>query len=231
MIGSIICGGLIFALSEVSGEVYHQYNKNSNNNVAIKTGKKIADCTEVLYIELAAARKKAEAKREFKKASNPKTIAKKNESVDDIMEALDKQIENINREKTEDIIKAESLVVNSICQVCDLLVKQNNLSESENAELVNLANNGRELSEKILNNKKPNHGNIKKSIQAFANKVQPYVEKNAALEESKKTEPIKEEKKETSTFTKTKDEKKFIPNFTKTTTIKDIKAAAKKGNK
>lgn len=181
MFGAIVGGALIFGVSEIFGEVYHSWNRSNENDVLIKAGNKLADCTEVLEDKAAEVKIKVTTKKNYKDACKPKTIVASSESLNDALAALDKQIQNINKEKSADVLAAEANVISSFVKVCDIIIKENKLTEEDVKALEEIKAKGEDLSTQLMEKKITNQNTAKKKIKEYANLVQPFIDKNISL--------------------------------------------------
>jgi len=181
MLGAIFGGALIFGVSEIFGEVYHDWNRDHEKNVLIKAGNKLADCTEVLEDKATEVKNKVKTKQNYKNACKPKTIAASSESLNDALVALDQQIQNINKEKSADILAAEANLISSVVKVCDLIIKENKLTEEDVKALEEIKAKGEDLSSQLMEKKITNQNTAKKKIKEYVNLVQPFIDKNVSL--------------------------------------------------
>jgi hypothetical protein len=227
MLGAIFGGALIFGVSEIFGEVYHSWNRSNENDVLIKAGNKIADCTEVIEDKAAEIKNKAEAKKNYKNACKPKVIAASSESLSDALVALDQQIQNINKEKSADVLAAEANLISSVVKVCDLIVKENKLAEEDVKALEEIKAKGEDLYSQLMEKKITNQNTAKKKIKEYVNLVQPFIDKNIALSPSVENQSRQVNNGTTSGTFSTEEEK--IPNFAqdvKPLTVSDVRDLA-----
>lgn len=228
MFGAIVGGALIFGVSEVFGEVYHSWNRSNENNVLIKAGNKLADCTEVLEDKAAEVKIKVTTKKNYKEACNPKTIAASSESLNDALAALDKQIQNINKEKSADVLAAEANVISSFVKVCDIIIKENKLTEEDVKALEEIKAKGEDLSTQLMEKKITNQNTAKKKIKEYANLVQPFIDKNISLSTPTVENQSGQANNGTTPGTFSAEEEK-IPNFAqdvKPLTVSDVRDLA-----
>jgi hypothetical protein len=227
MFGAIVGGALIFGVSEVFGEVYHSWNRSNENNVLIKAGNKLADCTEVLEDKAAEVKIKVTTKKNYKNACKPKAIAASSESLSDALVALDKQIQNINKEKSADVLAAEANLISSVVKVCDLIVKENKLAEEDVKALEEIKAKGEDLYSQLMEKKITNQNTAKKKIKEYVNLVQPFIDKNIALSPSAENQSGQANNGTTPGTFSTEEEK--IPNFAqnvKPLTVSDVRDLA-----
>lgn len=227
MLGAIVGGALIFGVSEIFGEVYHSWNRSNEKNVLIKAGNKLADCTEVLEDKAAEVKIKVTTKKNYKDACNPKTIAASSESLSDALVALDQQIQNINKEKSADVLAAEANLISSVVKVCDLIVKENKLAEEDVKALEEIKAKGEDLCSQLIEKKITNQNTAKKKIKEYVNLVQPFIDKNIALSPSAENQSGQANNGTTPGTFSTEEEK--IPNFAqdvKPLTVSDVRDLA-----
>jgi hypothetical protein len=177
----ILGGALIFGVSEIFGEVYHSWKHDNEKDVLIKAGNKIVDCTEVIEEKTAEVKNKIETKKNYKNACKPKAITASSESLTDALAALDKQIQNINKEKSADVLAAEANLISSVVKVCDLIIKENKLTEEDVKALEEIKVKGEDLSSQLMEKKITNQNTAKKKIKEYVNLVQPFIDKNISL--------------------------------------------------
>lgn len=185
MIGAIIGGAAIFGVSEIFGEVYHSWNYNNEKDILIKVGNKLADCTEVFEDKVAEIKNNVEAKKISKNNDNVKSITASPESLSDALAALDQQIKNINKEKSADVLAAEANLVSSVVNICDLIIKESKLAEEDIKALEEIKVNGEDLYSQLLEKKITNQNTAKKKITEYVNLVQPFIDKNIAINNNK----------------------------------------------
>ena len=218
MIGTIIGGAAVFVVSELAGEVYHIWHKNDEKNIAMKAGRKLADYTEVIDDKIAERKQKSTAKKNLKKANNPKVISTQGKSVDELLSALDKQIQSINKSKAADILTAEINVVNSFAKVCEMIIADAKLAKKELSEIAKLQKEAEKLALELLDGTITNQQSVKKMIKDLGNKVVPYINKNSYIIEAEKAaSKAKSENKTPVKFTVVDENKTNIPDFTKQT--------------
>ena len=227
MLGAIFGGALIFSVSEIFGEVYHSWNRSNENDVLIKAGNKLADCTEVLEDKAAEVKNKVTTKKNYKNACKPKAIAASSESLSDALVALDKQIQNINKEKSADVLAAEANLISSVVKVCDLIIKENKLTEEDVKALEEIKAKGEDLSSQLIEKKITNQNTAKKKIKEYVNLVQPFIDKNIALSPSAENQSGQANNGTTPGTLSTEEGK--IPNFAqnvKPLTVSDVRDLA-----
>ena len=227
MLGAIFGGALIFGVSEIFGEVYHSWNRSNEKDVLIKAGNKLADCTEVLEDKAAEVKNKVTTKKNYKNACKAKTIAASSESLSDALVALDKQIQNINKEKSADVLAAEANLISSIVKVCDLIIKENKLAEEDAKALKEIKAKGEDLYSQLIEKKITNQNTAKKEIKEYVNLVQPFIDKNIALSPSAENQSGQANNGTTPGTFSTEEEK--IPNFAqdvKPLTVSDVRDLA-----
>jgi len=228
MLGAIVGGALIFGVSEIFGEVYHSWNRGNEKDVLIKAGNKLADCTEVLEDKAVEIKNKAEAKKNYKNACKPKTIAASSESLSDALVALDQQIQNINKEKSADVLAAEANLISSVVKVCDLIIKENKLAEEDVKVLEEIKAKGENLSSQLMEKKITNQSTAKKKIKEYVNLVQPFIDKNITLSTPSAENQSGQANNGTTPGTFSAEEEK-IPNFAqdvKPLTVSDVRDLA-----
>lgn len=224
MVGTILGLGAIFGASEIAGEVYHSWHHNDEKNVIINGGRKLADYSEALSARVAEEKEKIDSKKGLKKASSSKNMMNSSKVVDEIIAALDSEINRITNEKDSDIKKVEIYLVESIIKVCDILTKAGNLEQDSIDDLAKIKNSAENLVN-IINNDGLTNAKIKSQITKIATQLQVHIDTNKAIEEAKKPAKKVEEKTETKkgTFTVVDEEKKTVPDFTKP--VKPLKKA------